>query len=137
MQLNNTQAKKMQETLLTWIEALKRSSRAVLLVLATAVLLPAQTQAQSMAAAQVTLPNGYLNLRSNDLVVSSAMGPMRWTQEWDSHEGDKGDEKKVNAALKLGRNLGNWGLSNNCQMFVHSTLLEAGYKLPTPPPVEE
>ncbi|MCW5221558.1 RHS repeat protein [Verminephrobacter aporrectodeae subsp. tuberculatae] len=84
MQLNNTQAKKMQETLLTWIEALKRSSRAVLLVLATAVLLPAQ--AQSMAAAQVTLPNGYLNLRSNDLVVSSAMGPMRWTQEWDGHE---------------------------------------------------
>ncbi|MCW5322999.1 RHS repeat protein [Verminephrobacter aporrectodeae subsp. tuberculatae] len=86
MQLNNTQAKKMQETLLTWIEALKRSSRAVLLVLATAVLLPAQTQAQSMAAAQVTLPNGYLNLRSNDLVVSSAMGPTRWTQEWDGHE---------------------------------------------------
>ncbi|MCW8208221.1 hypothetical protein D8B24_14450 [Verminephrobacter aporrectodeae subsp. tuberculatae] len=74
MQLNNTQAKKMQETLLTWIEALKRSSMAVLLlVLATAVLLP--TQAQSMAAAQVTLPNGYLNLRTNDLVVSSAMGP--------------------------------------------------------------
>ncbi|MCW5219954.1 RHS repeat-associated core domain-containing protein [Verminephrobacter aporrectodeae] len=87
MQLNNTQAKKMQETLLTWIEALKRSSRAVLLiVLATTVLLPTQTQAQSMAAAQVTLPNGYLNLRSNDLVVSSAMGPMRWTREWDGHE---------------------------------------------------
>ncbi|MCW8199631.1 hypothetical protein D8B23_14675 [Verminephrobacter aporrectodeae subsp. tuberculatae] len=86
MQLNNTQAKKMQETLLTWIEALKRSSKAVLLVLATAVLLPAQTQAQSMGAAQVTLPNGYLNLRTNDLVVNSAMGPMRWTQEWDGHE---------------------------------------------------
>ncbi|QNP49361.1 RHS repeat-associated core domain-containing protein [Diaphorobacter aerolatus] len=48
------------------------------------------------------------------------------------------DENKVNRALKIGRPLGHWGPTNQCQSFARQTLLEAGWKpstgLPYPKP---
>ncbi|MEX8507378.1 MAG: RHS repeat-associated core domain-containing protein, partial [Leptothrix ochracea] len=43
------------------------------------------------------------------------------------------DENKVNAALKIGRPLGRWGPTNQCQSFVRQTLFDAGWKEPRPP----
>jgi len=43
------------------------------------------------------------------------------------------DEKKVNDALKIGRSLGRWGPTNQCQSFARQTLLDAGWKQPRPP----
>lgn len=43
------------------------------------------------------------------------------------------DENKVNNALKIGRPLGRWGPTNQCQSFVRQTLLDAGWKEPRPP----
>jgi hypothetical protein len=42
------------------------------------------------------------------------------------------DEKKVNDALKIGRPLGRWGPTNQCQSFARQTLLDAGWKEPRP-----
>jgi hypothetical protein len=44
------------------------------------------------------------------------------------------DEKKVNNALKIGRPLGRWGPTNQCQTFARETLLDAGWKPPAPRP---
>jgi hypothetical protein len=43
------------------------------------------------------------------------------------------DEKKVNDALKLGRSLGRWGPTNQCQSFARQTLLDARMKNRRPP----
>jgi RHS repeat-associated protein len=43
------------------------------------------------------------------------------------------DEKKVNDALRIGRPLGRWGPTNQCQSFARQTLIDAGWKQPRPP----
>jgi hypothetical protein len=44
------------------------------------------------------------------------------------------DEQKVNNALIIGRSLGRWGPTNQCQSFVRQTLFDAGWKGPAPRP---
>jgi RHS repeat-associated protein len=44
------------------------------------------------------------------------------------------DEQKVNNALIIGRSLGRWGPTNQCQSFVRQTLFDAGWKEPAPRP---
>ncbi len=43
------------------------------------------------------------------------------------------DEKKVNDALRIGRPLGRWGPTNQCQSFARQTLIDSGWKQPRPP----
>jgi RHS repeat-associated protein len=43
------------------------------------------------------------------------------------------DEKKVNDSLRIGRPLGRWGPTNQCQSFARQTLIDAGWKQPRPP----
>src|SRR6218665_910033 len=51
-------------------------------------LLPAQAQpiAALNTSVQVTLPNGFLDLHSNDLTVSSPAGMVNWSRWWDGAE---------------------------------------------------
>jgi uncharacterized protein RhaS with RHS repeats len=45
------------------------------------------------------------------------------------------DENKVNAALVIGRPLGRWGPTNQCQSFANDTLVNAGWRArPDPAP---
>ena len=46
---------------------------------------------------------------------------------------DNVDEKKVNDQLKIGRPLGHWGPTNQCQSFVRQVLQNAATPPPTPP----
>jgi RHS repeat-associated protein len=47
------------------------------------------------------------------------------------------DENKINALLEIGRPLGRWGPTNQCQSFVRQTLLEAQIEPPAPSPLED
>lgn len=62
----------------------------VIALSATAALLPAHVQPQPIGSirtsVQVTLPNGFLNLHSNDLAVSSTVGLVCWRRWWDGTE---------------------------------------------------
>ncbi|HLO95293.1 MAG TPA: hypothetical protein VK195_13340 [Burkholderiaceae bacterium] len=42
--------------------------------------------AQSRSGLSVSTPNGYANVRQDDLVVMTAAGPFRWTRLWDGQE---------------------------------------------------
>jgi uncharacterized protein RhaS with RHS repeats len=44
------------------------------------------------------------------------------------------NESKVNAQLQIGRPLGRWGPTNQCQSFARGVLLNAGWMPPAPPP---
>ncbi|MCW5238495.1 RHS domain-containing protein [Verminephrobacter eiseniae] len=68
---------------------LRRHWRSLIVALSTAVAwLPAQAQpiGSLNTSVQVTLPNGFLDLHSNDLSVSSPAGMVNWSRWWDGAE---------------------------------------------------
>ncbi|MCW5261122.1 RHS repeat protein [Verminephrobacter eiseniae] len=68
---------------------IRRHWRSLIIALsASLALLPAQAQPIGAlnTSVQVTLPNGFLDLHSNDLTVSSPAGMVNWSRWWDGAE---------------------------------------------------